>query len=214
MGTISPSMDRASQPQLQRHPLWMLTGAIIGLATTIGSLALASWFVPGIASQALFLPVFTAVLGAMLFRNDENLVPLTWPLIGFPILIGSALYLGGIIQAFSPPGGSGAVLYGVLTIVFGSLAYSHYAKKQPFDAARIRRSLVTTCLMVVGVVVVCVAFTVAAYTAPLPALQSALPAIAAKSFGAWLSIKLLALAWGLSIRIWPSSTTHSAGACS
>lgn len=215
MGMHVPSLEALNSAVPQRHPLWMLVGAIVGLGASVGSLLLASWFAPGVTAHIFsFLPIFTSCLGALMFRKRESLVPLPWTLVGFPLLVASALYLGGFIRVFSPPGGSKAVLYITLTIVFGSLAYSHYAKKRPLDRDRIRRSLVSTCLMVAGVVVVCASLTIAAYLAPIPALKTALPTIVATSFAAWLSMSLLAMAWVASIRVWPHTTTHSAAAYS
>lgn len=212
MGMHAPSLEALNSAIPQRHPLWMLVGAIVGLGASVASLLLASWLVPGVSAQMLFLPIFTCCLSAFMFRRGESLVPIVWPLVGFPLLVASALYLGGVLRALSPPGGSPGVSYITLAVVFGSLAYSHYAKKQPFDLARIRRSLVTTCLMVGGVIGVCVAFTIAAYVAPVPALQAALPMVAATSFAAELSMTLVALAWWATIRLWPTETTRSAAA--
>jgi len=201
MGTVSSSIDPTAATQSLRHPLWMLLGLIIGLAAAVGGMAITEWLVPGAAgSQSLLFPLLTAAMGAALFRRGVQGVPSVWPLVGFPLLVTTVVFLGGLIRPTMTPGGNSPIVMLLASIALVSIWYARSRRHQATPQT-IRRELVRMTVILAILFPACVAVSVAAYAAPWPTTRAAVPAAAASALGVWFGMALVAFAWVLHDRL-------------
>lgn len=189
-----------------RHPLWMLIGAVIGTAAAVGGMAMTEWLVPGAAgSQSLFFPMMLTVMAAGLFRRGLQGVSPVWPLVGFPLIVATIVFLGALVRPTIPPGGGSPSTILLMVILLASIAYSKSQQERP-TPEKLRRGILQVTAFLVILVMACVALCVTAYFAPLPAVQAVIPAGVASACGVWLSLSLVAVAWVLTDRISPGGT--------
>lgn len=187
------SNDRAWYQGPLRHPIWMFIGAVIGLASAVGGMAITEWLVPGAAgSQSLLIPVMTTAMGATLFRRSVPNLPTWWSLFGFPLLAAIIVFLGALSGAFMPATNPAAIL--IAAVVLASIAFSGERRVKP-TPLQVRRGYVVMTGLLAALLPICIAIAVAAYAIPVPQARAALPAAAAYALGVWLSLSLIALAW-------------------
>lgn len=179
----------------------MFIGLIIGLAAAVGGMAITEWLVPGAAgSQSLLIPLMTAAMGAALFRRGVQGVPPAWPLVGFPLLVTTVVFLGGLVRPAVTPGSTSPIVMLLATFVLVSIWYVRSRQHQPTPQT-VRRELVRMVVILAVLLAACVALSVAAYTTPWPTVRAAVPAAAASAFGVWFGMALVAVAWVLHDRL-------------
>lgn len=193
-------VDSAESSTNGRHPIWMFIGLIIGLAAAVGGMAITEWIVPGAAgSQSLLFPVITAVMGAALFRRGVQGVPPVWPLVGFPLLVTTVVFLGGLVRPTVIPGSTSPIVMLLATFALVSTWYVRSGQHQPKPQTD-RRELVRMVVILAILLAACVALSIAAYAAPWPAVRAAVPGAAASAFGMCFGMALVAMAWVLTDR--------------
>ncbi|HEX8876972.1 MAG TPA: hypothetical protein VF777_09505 [Phycisphaerales bacterium] len=194
-------VDSAESSTNGRHPIWMFIGLIIGLAAAVGGMAITEWIVPGAAgSQSLLFPVITAVMGAALFRRGVQGVHPAWPLVGFPLLVATVVFLSGLVRPTVTSGSTSPIVMLLVTFVLVSIWYVRSRQHQATPQT-VRRELLRMVVILAILLAACVALSIAAYSVPWPTVRAAVPAAAASAFGVWFGMALVAVAWVLHDRL-------------